>query len=78
MTDETLAAQWRERLANHAHSGLTVNRWCAQHDIPAHRFFYWRRKFARASAPVEAVDWLALPACAASAAQAPLTARNNL
>jgi hypothetical protein len=77
MTDETLAAQWRERLANHADSGLTVNRWCVQHDIPAHRFFYWRRKLVRASAPVEGdpVDWFALPVGVASAARLPLTVR---
>ena len=77
MTDTTSLTQWREWLADHAQSGLTVARWCAAHDIPPQRFYYWRRKLAGASVPVErdAVDWLALPVAVASTSQSALTVR---
>jgi hypothetical protein len=54
--------QWQEWLADCARSGLGVQRWCAAHDIPEHRFYYWRCKLSTAVEVLEQdVEWLALP-----------------
>jgi len=64
MIKETLAAEWRERLAEHAASGLSVHEWCELHNIPEHRYYYWRTRLS-ASKPATShsavVDWISLP-----------------
>jgi len=61
MTEKSL--QWQERLADCARSGLGVQRWCAVHNIPEHRYYYWRRKLmTEPELHKQDVQWLALPA----------------
>ena len=62
MTNESLLAQWRERFADFSRSGLGVAAWCSAHEIPLHRYYYWRRKLSDGSTPAISgdVNWLAL------------------
>ena len=41
--------EWRALLARQEHSGLSARAFCAQDEIPYHRFMYWRRKLGTAS-----------------------------
>jgi transposase-like protein len=77
MTNETLAAQWRERFDDYARSGLSVERWCVAHDLSEYRFYYWRRKLSNraASARQSGVDWLALPIDKSPRPESSLTVR---
>src|SRR2546430_562503 len=36
--------QWRERLAEHARSGLTVKRFCEERGITQYSFYAWRKR----------------------------------
>ena len=64
MINETMAAEWRERLVERSDSGLSVHEWCVLHNIPEHRYYYWRTRLS-ASKPVISqsvvVDWISLP-----------------
>lgn len=77
MTNETLAAEWRERLDDFSHSGLGVEGWCAAHDLPSHRFYYWRSKLSKSTPMPDSdhVDWLSLPICPAPQRESTLTVR---
>jgi len=77
MTDISLTDEWRSRLDDQARSGLSMKKWCAAHDIPVHRFFYWRQKFSQsgASAPGDRVDWLPVSLSSSPPSQTSLTVR---
>ena len=64
MTNETLSAQWRDRIAERSLSGMSVRDWCAGQNIAEHRYYYWHRKFSKPSPPSrpDEISWLALPA----------------
>jgi transposase-like protein len=36
--------QWRERIAEHERSGMSVRRFCKERGIREHLFFYWRKR----------------------------------
>ncbi len=38
---------WRETLANHAASGLSVREFCRQHGLREPAFYFWRRTLAQ-------------------------------
>jgi len=38
------ADQWRERLAEHGRSGLTVKQFCQERGIPQWSFYAWRKR----------------------------------
>ena len=63
MTNESLLALWRERLIEFSRSGLGVSAWCASHEIPVHRYYYWRRRLSDLQLPSSGcgVNWLSLP-----------------
>ena len=44
MSRTELAQQWRQRLNAFEKAETTVVAWCWQHQIPEHRFYYWRRR----------------------------------
>jgi len=44
--------QWRERIAEHERSGLSVRRFCKEQSIPEHLFFYWRKRLRNQQQPV--------------------------
>jgi hypothetical protein len=43
--------QWRERLAEHERSGLTVKRFCEERGITQYSFYAWRKRL-REQGPV--------------------------
>lgn len=43
-------AQWRERLARQAASGLSIAGWCRRNGIPDSLFHFWKRTIARGEA----------------------------
>lgn len=60
MTDK--CSQWQQLLADCAQSGGSVQRWCSDHDIPLHRYYYWRRRLSATVEPGDGVvEWLDLP-----------------
>ena len=42
---------WRERLAEQAHSGLSVKRFCNEHGLTQYSFYAWRKRL-RQNGPV--------------------------
>ena len=36
--------QWRERIAEQARSGLSVQQFCKDRGIAEHAFYYWRKR----------------------------------
>ena len=44
--------QWRERIAEHARSGMSVRRFCKERGIAEHLFFYWRKRLRSGQQPV--------------------------
>lgn len=77
MIDSSLSEQWRQRLDDQAHSGLVVKEWCAAHDIPDHRYYYWRRRLAEPAtcAPDDRVEWLSVPLAKPATPPSALTVR---
>ena len=63
MANEALFEQWRAWVADRDRSGLSVRAWCAEHDVPEHRFYYWQRKFIEPAEDAN-VDWLPVDASA--------------
>jgi hypothetical protein len=47
----TKSDQWRERLAEHERSGLTVKRFCEERGITQYSFYAWRKRL-REQGPV--------------------------
>jgi transposase-like protein len=43
--------QWRERIAEHARSGLSIKQFCKDRGIAEHAFYGWRRRL-RETEPV--------------------------
>ena len=43
---EALAQEWRDRLEDFALSEMTVQQWCDFNALPAHQYYYWRRRLA--------------------------------
>jgi transposase len=43
--------QWRERIAEHARSGLSIKQFCKDRNIAEHAFYAWRRRL-RETEPV--------------------------
>jgi hypothetical protein len=39
-----LREQWRERIAEHARSGLSIKQFCKGRGIAEHVFYYWRKR----------------------------------
>jgi len=60
MTNETLSAQWRQRISDREKSGLSVRSYCATHEIPEHRYYYWYRRLFKPATTSQEVDWLGL------------------
>ena len=55
VTDEKATAkndQWRERIAEHERSGMSVRRFCKERGIAEHLFFYWRKRLRDQQRPV--------------------------
>jgi len=44
--------QWRERIAAHERSGMSVRRFCKERGIAEHLFFYWRKRLRSQQQPV--------------------------
>jgi transposase-like protein len=44
--------QWRERIAEHARSGMSVRRFCKERGVAEHLFFYWRKRLRSSQQPV--------------------------
>lgn len=38
--------QWEQHIVAQKNSGLSIERWCHQNGIAAHRFHYWKSKLA--------------------------------
>lgn len=45
--DEEKKAQWEERLAAHAASGMTVIDWCRENGITKHTYYYWKKRICK-------------------------------
>ena len=43
--------QWAKWIQDHSVSNLSVADFCANHHLPVHSFYFWRRKLANASKP---------------------------
>lgn len=44
--------QWRELIASHERSGLSVRRFCKEQGIAEHQLFYWRKRLRNQQQPV--------------------------
>jgi transposase-like protein len=44
--------QWRELIAAHERSGLSVRRFCKEQGIAEHLLFYWRKRLRNEQQPV--------------------------
>jgi transposase-like protein len=44
--------QWRERIAEHERSGMSVRRFCKERGIAEHLFFYWRKRLRNQQQPM--------------------------
>ncbi|MFO0451663.1 MAG: IS66 family insertion sequence element accessory protein TnpA [Pseudomonadota bacterium] len=45
--------QWAQWIQDHSLSNLSVADFCANHQLPVHSFYFWRRKLASHSKPKE-------------------------
>ena len=55
VADEKVIAkndQWRERIAEHERSGMSVRKFCKERGIADHLFFYWRKRLRNQQRPV--------------------------
>lgn len=55
VTDEKVIAktdQWRERIAEHERSGMSVRKFCKERGIAEHLFFYWRKRLRDQQEPM--------------------------
>jgi transposase-like protein len=43
-TTVNLREQWRERIAEHARSGVSIKQFCKARGIAEHAFYYWRKR----------------------------------
>jgi transposase-like protein len=43
-TGVNLREQWRERIAEHARSSLSIKQFCKERGIAEHVFYYWRKR----------------------------------
>lgn len=43
-TSETKQLEWKSFIEQQRQSGLPIERWCLQHQIKPHTFYYWRDK----------------------------------
>lgn len=48
MNNHERQAYWRQQVALHHSSGLSVRQFTEQHELNYHQFMYWRKKFAKA------------------------------
>lgn len=46
-----LRERWRERIAEHARSGVSIKQFCKDRGIAEHVFYYWRKRL-RPAEPV--------------------------
>lgn len=37
--------EWEEKIRKQRESGLSIERWCHDNQLPTHVFYYWRDKF---------------------------------
>jgi transposase-like protein len=44
--------QWRERIAEHERSGMSVQKFCKERGIREHVFFHWRKRLRKQQQPV--------------------------
>jgi transposase-like protein len=44
--------QWHKRIAEQERSGMSVRRFCKEHGIGEHVFYYWRKRLRRQQEPV--------------------------
>jgi len=55
VVDEKVIAkneQWRELIAEHERSGMSVRRFCKERGVAEHRLFYWRKRLRTVQQPV--------------------------
>ncbi len=38
--------EWKNRVEEQSQSGLSINKWCQQKQIPSTTFHYWKEKFS--------------------------------
>jgi transposase-like protein len=50
-TAVNLREQWRDRITEHARSGLSIKQFCKDRGIAEHVFYYWRKRL-RPTEPV--------------------------
>lgn len=50
--DKERITLWKENIRDRQASGLTVDQWCEQHQVPRHTYYYWKRKIKQAEASV--------------------------
>ncbi len=36
--------EWQEKIFKQQESGLSIKQWCCNHQIPAHTFYYWKKR----------------------------------
>lgn len=39
-----LREQWRERIAEHARTGVSIKQFCKERGVAEHVFYYWRKR----------------------------------
>jgi hypothetical protein len=58
--DQAKERRWRRLLDLWRRSGLGVRAFCDRHDVPEHRFYWWRRELAERRRAAVAAQRLAL------------------
>jgi hypothetical protein len=54
---------WRSRIAAKEESGLSARAWCAQNEISANLFYYWKHRVSRGQKDARETDWLPAVIC---------------
>ena len=37
---------WQKRIEQHSRSGVSIAQWCNRQGLPAHQFYYWRKRLS--------------------------------
>lgn len=45
-SSENNQIEWKNRIEEQRQSGLSINKWCQQNQIPPTSFHYWKEKFS--------------------------------
>ena len=61
VTTELRLTQWKAIIEDRIQSGMTINEYCAQHQLSRNAYFYWLRRVKKAAIKASGFDFVELP-----------------